>query len=87
MMGTIVSEPRSGGRLAGIADAARARAERRRELERRLSEGWGYIDRAIAECKDVAAWEQRWLRLLAEYDAACEEQVRAALAAETGGAA
>lgn len=45
---------------------------RRQVLEQRLIEGWKRIDAAIAAGRDVAAWEQIWVALLAEYEQVCD---------------
>lgn len=41
-------------------------------LERRLEDGWTRIESAPIDA-DVTAWEDFWLRLLAEYEAVCRE--------------
>jgi hypothetical protein len=45
---------------------------RRQVLEQRLIEGWKRIDAALAAGRDVAAWEQCWVALLAEYEQVCD---------------
>lgn len=37
-------------------------------LEQRLIKGWTVIDRQLAEGRDVAAAEEKWLGLLADYE-------------------
>lgn len=49
------------------------RAARRRELEERLETGFQLIDHRRDAGQDVERWEQRWLRLLREYERLCEE--------------
>ena len=56
---------------AGMADVA-ALQRQQAGLERRLVDGWRKIDVAIAEGRDVQAWEDHWLRLLADYEAVSE---------------
>ena len=45
---------------------------RRRSLEGRLEDGYGRIDQALHDGADVAAWEEFWVQLLREYEAACD---------------
>lgn len=53
-----------------------ALALRRDTLMERLEAGYAKIDAALAEGRDVAAWEDFWIALLAEY-ARAEDQLRA----------
>ncbi len=46
--------------------------QRRQELEGRLTAGWQRIDDAIAAGRDVRAWEEHWIALLAEYERVCD---------------
>lgn len=48
---------------------------RRKQLAKRLDDGYARIDQAVAEGKDVAAWETFWLSLLQEYEAVVDEML------------
>lgn len=52
--------------------------ERRKELERRLTLGWQWIDEAIAAGRDVRSAERRWINLLVEYEQVCTSLAQAA---------
>lgn len=45
----------------------------RDELAARLDKGWQLIADAERAGRDVSAWEQRWLDLLARYEQLCRE--------------
>jgi hypothetical protein len=53
-----------------------ALALRRDQLVERLEVGYAKIDAGLAEGRDVAAWEDFWIALLAEYERV-EDQLRA----------
>jgi len=42
-------------------------------LEERLENGFRLIDRRREAGQEVERWEQRWLRLLREYEELCDE--------------
>lgn len=46
--------------------------QKRDQLETRLENGYEMINKAEAEGKDVAAWEEAWLSLLLQYEAVCD---------------
>ena len=41
-------------------------------LERRLNDGWNRIEEAKRRGDDVTAWEDFWIDLLHQYEAACD---------------
>ncbi len=43
------------------------------ELERRLNDGWGKINKGIEQGVDVNAWTEFWLSLLHEYEKLSDE--------------
>ncbi|MDQ3693924.1 MAG: hypothetical protein M3464_09880 [Chloroflexota bacterium] len=51
---------------------------KRATLVRRLDDGYVRIEQAVVNGEDVAAWEDFWLGLLAEYEALSTELDRAA---------
>jgi hypothetical protein len=60
--------------VALVAPAPPTRVDllgRRRTLELLLIDGWKRIDAAIADGRDVADWEERWIQLLGEYERVC----------------
>jgi hypothetical protein len=57
------------------SDLDRLRVERDK-LDQRLADGYQKIDQGILQGNDVAAWEQFWYSLLAEYEAICDEIVK-----------
>jgi len=57
--------------MAQTAQATDTRAEMER-LVSRLDDGWNKIVGAQANGQDVTRWEDVWLRLLSEYEAAYE---------------
>lgn len=48
-------------------------AERKAKLEQRLEDGDRKIEGAALNGQDVAAWEDFWMTLLAEYEDVCEK--------------
>lgn len=50
---------------------------RRAALERRLEDGYRRIETALGEGADTESWETFWLRLLAEYEAVCDQAAAA----------
>jgi len=51
---------------------------RRESLRRRLDDGYGRIEAALADGQDVTEWETFWLDLLRQYEVLCDERLREA---------
>lgn len=48
-------------------------AERKAKLEQRLEDGDRKIEEEALRGRDVTAWEDFWMTLLAEYEDVCEQ--------------
>ncbi len=49
--------------------------DRRIALERRIEDGYGRIELALAKGQDVVQWEAFWIDLLHQYEALCDERL------------
>lgn len=57
---------------------SKARSNPLRILEQRLSDGYTRIEQAMAMGEDVTAWEDFWIELLHQYEAAVDRLPEAA---------
>ena len=50
--------------------------DRREALRRRLDDGYGRIELALANGQDVSQWESFWIDLLRQYESLSNERLR-----------
>lgn len=48
---------------------------RQEALRRRLEDGYGRIEVALADGQDVTQWETFWVDLLHQYEALCDDRL------------